>query len=104
MQDSTNLTLTDDTDLNLLEVGDAVTSAPVTAEFTDINVYALYDQYGIPGTSPLTSTTEAAELGEQNYFNNNINDSNKLGNRGLYIYDTNSLTVQLTPVLLLATL
>ena len=87
------LTLTDDQDLDVFQVGDAVTGAPITATMSAIDVYGLYYEDESVSTSPLISTAIAAEIGEQNYFNSNINDANKNGNKGFYMFGDDSITI-----------
>ena len=88
------LTLQDASGLSDFEVGDVVTSgAPVTATISAIDIYGLYYEDESVSTSPLTSTDIAAEIGEQNYFNDDVNDANKNGNKGFYTYSDNTITI-----------
>jgi len=91
----TFLTLTNDTDLNQFATGDNIYAAGsgATSSFSAIDIYGLYYEDGSVGTSPLVSATEAAEIVEQNYFNSDINDANKSGDKGFYVYDVNTITI-----------
>ena len=89
----TTLTLQDDTDLTQFATGDNVFVNPVSTDFTAIDIYGLYYEDESVSTSPLTSTATAAEIVEQNYFNDDINDANKNGNKGFYTYSDNTITI-----------
>jgi hypothetical protein len=85
------LTLTDDTNLANFRVGDVVSSYTPTATISAASIYALYNDNQTEILSP--TPAQADTIGQQNYYNNDINDVNKTGNKGFYIYDTNSITI-----------
>mgnify|MGYP003671324535 CR=1 FL=1 len=88
---ATLLTLTNDTNLANFRVGDVVSSYTPTATISSIDCYALYDDNQTEILSP--TPAQADTIGQQSYFNNDINDANKTGNKGLYLYTTNSITI-----------
>ena len=87
----TLLTFNNDTNLANLRVGDEVSSYTPTATISSIDCYALYDDNQTEILSP--TPAQADTIGQQSYFNNDINDANKTGNKGLYLYSTNSITI-----------
>ena len=86
--DHTALTLTDDTDLANFRVGDEVSGTLDTKQvaITTVDAYAIYSDAAVNITSQTnTPETWMNSMITQSYWNSNINDPNKQGNKGSYL-------------------
>ena len=94
-QSSTVLTLTDDKDLENFRIGDAVsTGSPPDNALTLSGQHYIY---GGPAEGTYNGQDAWNYLSEQAYFNDNVNDVNKNGNKGLYT-SINSISYSGLPV------
>ena len=97
------ITYTTDNNLSMLTVGQAMTQqpayTPVTSKIKSGGIgtstkavtaawstapYSWHDENGTENKDPSTSLVNS-NFASQNYFNNNLNDTNKRGNKGIYL-------------------
>ena len=84
------LTCADSTDLQNFRAGDPIyqDSIPGSALTVSVVDFVIGNIFLTSGDGTNKATMNAVV--SQNYFNSNVNDANKNGNRGVYIYDKNN--------------